>query len=126
MHHRAQKSQNKQYKKCFNSNLNVDSLVSKFDERKVIGQGIFGILIINETKLDASFPVNQFLINRFSTPYRLDRNRNGGGIIIYAREDITSKILTKHKFPDDIEALFVEIDFRKCKWLLYGLYHPPS
>ena len=86
----------------------------------------FGILIINETKLDASFPVNQFFINRFSTPYRLDRNRNGGGIIIYAREDITSKILTKHKFPDDIEALFVEINFRKCKWLRYGLYHPPS
>ena len=48
------------------------------------------------------------------------------GVIIYAREDITSKMLTKHKFPDDIEALFVEINFRKCKWLLCGLYHPPS
>ena len=106
--------------------LNVNSLVSKFDELKVIGQGIFDILIINETKLDASFPVNQFFINGFSTPYRLDRNRNGGGIIIYVREDITSKMLTKHKFPDDIEALFVEINFRKCKWLLCGLYHPPS
>ena len=106
--------------------LNVNSLVSKFDELKVIGQGILDILIINETKLDASFPVNQFFINGFSTPYRLDRNRNGGGIIIYVREDITSKMLTKHKFPDDIEALFVEINFRKCKWLLCGLYHPPS
>ena len=63
--------------------LNVNSLVSKFDELKVIGQGIFDILIINETKLDASFPVNQFFINGFSTPYRLDQNRNGGGIIIY-------------------------------------------
>ena len=49
----------------------VNSLVSKFDELKVIGQGIFDILI-NETKLDASFPVNQFFINGFSTPYRLD------------------------------------------------------
>ena len=27
--------------------LNVNSLVSKFDELKVIGQGIFDILIIN-------------------------------------------------------------------------------
>ena len=62
--------------------LNVNSLVSKFDELKVIGQGIFDILIINETKLDASFPVNQFFINGFSIPYRLDQNRNGGGIII--------------------------------------------
>ena len=35
-------------------------------------------------------------------------------------------MLTKHKFPDDIEALFIEINFQKCKWLLCGLYHPPS
>ena len=56
----------------------------------------------------------------------MDWNRNGGGIIIYVREDITSKILTKHKFPDDAEALFIEINFWKWKWLLGGLYHPPS
>ena len=46
---------------------------------------------MNETKLDASFPVNQFFINGFSTLYRLDRNQNGGGIIIYVGEDITRK-----------------------------------
>ena len=33
---------------------------------------------------------------------------------------------SKHKFTDDIEASFIEISFRKCKWLLCGLYHPPS
>ena len=98
--------------------LNINSLVSKFDELKVILQGIFNILIINETKLDASFRVNQFCINGFSTPYRLDRNRNGGEITIYVREAVTSKMLTKQKFSDDIEALFIEINFRKCKWLL--------
>ena len=62
--------------------LNVNSLVLKFDGLKVIGQGIFDILIINETKLDDSFPVNQFFINGFSSPYKLGRNRNGVGIII--------------------------------------------
>ena len=112
MHHRTQKSQNKQYKNVIIETLNVNSLVSKFDELKVIGRGIFDILIINETKLDASFLVNQFLINGFSTPYRLDRNQNGSGIITYVQEDITSKMLTKYKFPDDIEALFIEINFR--------------
>ena len=35
-------------------------------------------------------------------------------------------MLTKHKFPDDIKALFIEINFRKCKWLLCVLYPPPS
>ena len=124
MHHRTQKVRINNIKNVIIATLNVNSLVSKFDELKVIGQGIFDILI-NEAKLDASFPVNQFFINGFSTPYRLDRNRNGGGIIIYVREDITSKMLTKHKFSDDTEALFVEINFRKCKWLLCRLYHPP-
>ena len=34
--------------------LNINSLVSRFDELKVIGQGIFDILLINQTKLDAN------------------------------------------------------------------------
>ena len=84
------------------------------------------ILIITETKLDNTFPVSQFHIDGFSKPYRLDRNRNGDGVIIYVREDIPSKILTKHVLPTDIEALFIELNFRKCKWLLSGIYHPPS
>ena len=74
---------------------------------------------MSETKLDASFPVAQLCIDGFSIPYRLDRNRNGGGIIIYVREDITSKKLTKHKFPDDIEALFTQINFRSASRYQY-------
>ena len=122
MHHRTQKVRINNIKNVIIATLNVNSLVSKFDELKVIGQEIFDILIINETKLDASFPI--FHVS--SIPYRLDRNRNGDGLIIYVREDITSKMLTKHRFPDDIEVLFVEINFRKCKWLLCRLYHPPN
>ena len=68
----------------------------------------------------------QFQIEGYATPYRLDRNRNGGGVIIYVREDIPSKLLVKHSLPEDIEAIFVEINFRKSKWLLCGAYHPPS
>ena len=46
--------------------------------------------------------------------------------MIYVRDVIPSKLLTKHFFPNDIEGLFVELNFRKCKWLLLGTYHPPS
>ena len=35
-------------------------------------------------------------------------------------------MLTKHKFPHDIKTLFIEINFRKYKWLLCVLYPPPS
>ena len=52
--------------------------------------------MISQTKLDPSFPTGQFHINGFSEPYRFDRNSNGGGILLYIREDIPSKlILTK-------------------------------
>ena len=68
--------------------LNINSLAPKFDQlREVIGNHL-DILTIQETKLDSSFPTGQFLINGYSEPYRLDRNRNGGGVMIYVREDI--------------------------------------
>ena len=68
----------------------------------------------------------QFLVTGFSVPYRLDRNINGGGIIIFIRDDILSRVSTKHVFPDYIEGLFTKLNFRKTKWLLFGTYYLPS
>ena len=82
--------------------------------------------MVTETNLDETFPLGQFYVEGFTMPYRLDRNRNGGGVIIYVREDIPSKILEKHKLPHDTEDIFIELNFRKVKWLLFGTYHPPS
>ena len=56
----------------------------------------------------------------------MDRDRNGGGILMYVREDIPSKKLDRHNFLGDIEGLFLEINLRKSKWILFGTYHPPS
>ena len=87
---------------------------------------MFDILVITETKLDETYPNFQFYIEGYSLPFRLDRNRNGGGLMIYVREDIPSKLLKKHNFQYDIEGLFIELNFRKSKWLLGGFYDPPS
>ena len=46
--------------------------------------------------------------------------------MIFIRDDIPSRVLTKHVFPDDIEGLFIELNFRKAKSLLFGTYHPPT
>ena len=56
----------------------------------------------------------------------MDRNRHGGGILIYVREDIPSKQLKRHNFPSDIEGIFVELNLKKVKWLLLVTYHPPN
>ena len=42
------------------------------------------------------------------------------------REDIPSKQINDHKFDDGIEGIFVEVNLRKTKWLIFGTYHPPS
>ena len=66
------------------------------------------------------------MIDGYSEPYRFDRNRNGGGVLIYIREDIPSKLLADHKLPHDIEEIFVQLNLRKKKWLIFGSYNLPS
>ena len=105
--------------------MNINSISNKFDQLKNLVVENLDILIITETKLDSTFPTSQFLINGFCKPFRRDRNRDGGGVLIYVREDIPSKQV-KISLASDIESIFVELNFRKTKWLLFGCYHPPS
>ena len=53
-------------------------------------------------------------------------NDNGGGLMIYVRDDIPSKMLTKHNLPEDIQTGFIELNFCICKWLLCATYRAPS
>ena len=78
--------------------------------------------MISETKLDSSFPTGQFLINGYSEPFRIDRNSQGGGIMLYVREDIPSKLVGVETSPT--EGFYVEINLRKKKWLLCCSYNP--
>ena len=52
------------------------------------------VFMVPETKLDDSFAVSRFIVEGFSTPFRLDRNKNVGGIISYIRSYIIASKLT--------------------------------
>ena len=97
--------------------LNINATKNKFDSLVELVQEHVDILLISETKIDSSFPTAQFLINGFTT-YRRDRNRNGGGILLYIREDIPLHT------DDIIEGFYIEISIRKKKWLLGCSYNP--
>ena len=101
--------------------LNINSIRNKCDHLKHSIMGNIDILVITETKLDETFATANFMIDGFAKPYRRDRNGNGGGILIYVRDDIPSKELNIHNHPVDIEGIFVELNFRKSKWLCLGL-----
>ena len=91
------------------------------------------IVVITETKLDDSIPTLQFLMKGFVEPFRLDRNRNRCGVMIYIQDDIPRKLLLKHNFQSDIEGLLSIhraqlgnvngyswlLNFMKCKLLKF-------
>ena len=64
-----------------------------------------------------SYSIAHFKINEFSSPYQLDRNAYGGGILEKMWEDLPSKLIKEKDFAGNIKATFVEIHLRKKKWL---------
>ena len=72
--------------------------------------------MISETKIDESFTKGNFLIEGFSTPYRLDRDFKAGGITLYVRVDIPSNLLAFKDKP--IESLFIKHDLQNTKILI--------
>ena len=103
--------------------LNINSKRNKFDALFLIIDTNIDVLLISETKLDDSFSSAQFRLKGFCTPYRLDRNSKGGGLLLYFREDIPSRFLNSGS-TCNIETISIEINLRKRKWLLTCCYNP--
>ena len=95
---------------------------NKFDILTDQITGNVDIMVISETKLDDSFPESQLKIFGYASPFCLDRDENGRGIMVFVCEDITAIFLSFEDKP--IEALFIELNFRKKKWLLSCSYNP--
>ena len=87
--------------------LNINSLRNKFDICTDQITGNVDVMVISEKKLDDSFPESQLKIPGYSSPFRLDRDQNGGCIMVFVCEDITAKLLSFEDKP--IEALFIEL-----------------
>ena len=103
--------------------VNINSIRNKFDSLiYTLGKNV-DIFLISETKLDDSFHSVQFKIEGFTTPYRDDSNDKGGGLLLYIREDIPSRLL-QCKSQYNIESFSVEISLRKRQWFLNCSYNP--
>ena len=86
-------------------------------------RGNVDIFLISESKIDHTFPTTQFKIHGYNLPYRKDRSRHAGGLLLYVREDIPSKLI-QLKFGTDIECIMIEINIYKKIWLIMGIYNP--
>ena len=76
--------------------------------------------MVSETKLDSSFPQIQLRREGYAHPFRYS---HGGGILLFIREDIPTKIISITPLKD-FEGIFVELNFRKKKVLLCCSYNP--
>ena len=97
--------------------------------RHIIGNNI-DIFLISETKLNATFPESQFLIDGFFPPYRKDRTDKGGGLLLYVRDHIPGGwgggAIPSRLINAEIcfEAFAIEINLTKKKLLLFCTYCP--
>ena len=82
-------------------------------------------MIVADTKLEI-FPKAEFLIQDFHHPFRLDINRRSSGLLVYAKGSIPARVLTSFSTPVDTQITVFEINLGKEKWLLVGIYEPPS
>ena len=102
--------------------LNINSIRNKFEMLQFLLTDYVDILMISESKLDGTFPSSQ--IYGFRRPCRLDWNDRGGGILLFGRESLITRLLSRYSFPHDIEILFIELNLRKKKWLICYCYNP--
>ena len=83
------------------------------------------MLCLDETKLDASFPDAQFHIEGYQyPPFRRDRDKNGGGKMIFIREGLIAKRLYAYE-DSTSETICLEVTISKKKCCVTFAYRPP-
>ena len=87
--------------------LNINGLLPKTDELRHIARLTNAAVIgISESKLDDSVSTSEIQIDEYDL-LRCDRNRHGGGVACYIRNDLSYNV--KSYFPKDIENIFFEL-----------------
>ena len=105
------------------AHLNINFLDPKFEPLKKMIKDKVDILLISETKIDDSYPEGRFFIDGYKEPVRLDRNKNGGGLLFFIHDDLECKEIS-HKLPKKTEGIFLKLTIRNTKWLIMGGYNP--
>lgn len=106
--------------------LNINSITRHLlDVNSILDTCAFDLICFNESKLDVTIPVSFFIHNHY-TSIRCDRNRHGGGTIVFVnKKHVISNILTKSTICD-IE--FVSFKVKSSSGLVNFIcsYKPPS
>ena len=90
--------------------------------------GRFDILLITETKIDATLSNSHFNVEGFRM-YRVDRNAHGGGMMIFIRNDICFHVVTRFNIDMSsfrTESMLLKVKMNKSWFAIVGIYRPPN
>ena len=105
----------------FVGRLNINSRRNKFLSLKELSQNL-DLLTINETKLEDSFRIPSF--KSITTKIYVQRLECLLlEVCLYINEDILSKQVHT-KLVEGLESICIEMNLRKRKWLVIGIYKP--
>ena len=106
------------------AHLNVRSLLPKMEEiRILLSITKLDIFTVSETWLDSSVDDSEVQIAGYQC-LRADRNRHGGGVAFYIKNDVAFTHRVDMNHPD-MECIWVEVKL-KNPTLICCLYRPPS
>ena len=106
--------------------VNARSLLPKLSElRSLVHKSKVAVLSVTETWLDDTVTDQEISISGYSV-LRKDRNRHGGGVAMYIRQDIAFNPRTD--FDDNnLESIWCELLLNKTKPIIVGtVYRPPQ
>ena len=97
--------------------LNINSLRNKLADLRIIFKGLsLDCFVLNETKLDESFPTAQFTLEGYKIRSRKDGDKYGGGLIEFVKKSFICKTLPEYTSAK-IECICSEITISKNKWI---------
>ena len=106
--------------------LNINSVRNKIADLQIIIQNIpLGYLVLRETELDESFPNAQFKLDVYEIRARRDRDKYGGGFIVFVRRGIICKRISDFELSFS-ECICSELTISKSRWLCFSIYRLPD
>lgn len=103
--------------------FNARSLLPKFTELQLIAMAYLpSVICTTESWFCSDIMDSEISIPSYQV-VRLDRNRNGGGVLMYVSVDLHFSVLCN---PDDLELLTIVVSHESGKACISLFYRPPS
>ncbi len=94
----------------------INSIYNKTDETSQIANLQYDIITFNETKLDDTVPLSYTANNHYNS-IRLNRNRNGGGLLVMIKN---SYLIINQKIHNEYEIISFQLQIKNqlCNFIM--------